>query len=318
MRRSNRMKRILGEQCGHPHTGGGRHWPPRRALSSTHRATLQPPSNGLEVKEQEREEVHDRIDAELHTIGLKHFSKAIARRMELIEVLAARFNNDSRMIRRICLKVMDRIAGTLEPELQSKLDADSKRDMSIAAYLHDIGKSGPFDATQETQEAIVKLYAVENVADPDQTITETARGNFSSDEAESILERLDSCGMCSTDTMRAFWDRHGYWTYDILEAGSEDIPVRARVIAGSHHLDRGIDPYEFSSDEYVDMLENRILMAVDKYQAAVARSQKTHDEAIGIVKRILSPKYGTDPIMNRVLKVLDEGGREETLFAEAA
>ena len=222
------------------------------------------------------------------------------------------------MIRRICLKVMDRIAGTLEPELQSKLDADSKRDMSIAAYLHDIGKSGPFDASQETQEAIVKLYAVENVADPDQTIAETARANFSSDEAESLLNRLGSFGMFSTDTMRAFWDRHGYWTHDILEADSEDIPVRARVIAGSHHLDRGIDPYEFSSDEYVDMLENRILMAVDKYQAAVARSQKTHDEAMGTIKRILSPKYGNDVIMNHVLKGLDEVGREETLFAEAA
>ena len=112
-------------------------------------------------------------------------------------MLAARFNNDSRMIRRICLEVMDRMASTLEPELQSKLDADSRRDMSIAAYLHDIGKSGPFDASQETQEAIVKLYAVENVADPDQTIAETARANFSSEEAESMLKRLGSCGMRS-------------------------------------------------------------------------------------------------------------------------
>ena len=111
-----------------------------------------------DLEEQQREEVHDRIDAELHTVGLKHFSKAIAHRMELIEVLAARLNNDSRMIRRICLTVMDRLAGTLEPELQSKLDADSKRDMSIAAYLHDIGKSGPSDAPRETQEAILKLY----------------------------------------------------------------------------------------------------------------------------------------------------------------
>jgi hypothetical protein len=312
------MKRILREQWGHPHTGGGRNWPPRRAMSLTPGPTLQPPSNGLEVKEQRREEVHDRIDAELHAVGLKHFSKAIAHRMELIEVLAARFNNDSRIIRRICLKVMERIAGTLEPELQSKLDAASKRDMSIAAYLHDIGKSGPFDASQETQEAIVKLYAVEHVADPDQTIAETARASFSSDEAESILKRLGSFGMRSTDTMRAFWDRHGYWTHDILEADSEDIPVRARVTAGSHHMDRGIDPYEFSSDEYIDMLENRILMAVDKYQAAVARSQKTHDEAMATIKRILSPKYGNDVIMNRVLTVLDEVGREETLFAEAA
>ena len=64
-------------------------------------ATLRPPAKRLEAQ---REDVHDRIDAELHTVGLKHFSKAIAHRMELIEVLAARFNNDSRMIRRICLK----------------------------------------------------------------------------------------------------------------------------------------------------------------------------------------------------------------------
>ena len=233
-------------------------------------------------------------------------------------MLAARFNNDSRIIRRMCLTVMERIAGALEPELQSKLDADSKRDMSIAAYLHDVGKSGPHDASQETQEAIVKLYAVENVANPDQTIAETAHGNFPSDEAQSILERLGSCGMRSTDTMRAFWDRHGYWTHDILEADSEDIPVRARVVAGSHHMDRGIDPYGFSSDEYVERLQNRILMAVDKYQAAVARSQKTHDEAMEVVKRILAPKYGNDRIMNRVLKVLDEVGRGETLFAVAA
>jgi hypothetical protein len=290
MRRSNRMKRILCRQSGHPCTGSG----------------------------QERQDVHDKIDAELHTVGLQHVGAAIAQRMELIEVLAARFNNDSRMIRRICLEVLDRIASILEPELQSKLDADSRRDMSIAAYLHDIGKSGPFDAPGATQEAIVKLYAVENIADPDQTIAETAHTNFSSEDAESLLTRLRSCGLRSNDPMRTFWDRHGYWTHDILEAGSENIPVRARVIAGSHHVDRGIDPYEFSSDDYVDMLENRILIAVDKYQAAVARSQKTHREAMEMIKGILSLKYGHDVIMNDVLKVVDEVGREEALLADAA
>ena len=263
-------------------------------------------------------EVHCRIDAELHTVGLQHFGEAIAQRMELIEALAARFNNDSRMIRRLCLAVLDRIASLLEPELQSKLDAESRRDMSIAAYLHDIGKSGPFDVPQSTQEAIVKLYAVENVADPDQTIAETARTNFSSEDADSTLERLDSCGLRSTDTMRAFWDRHGYWTHDILEADSEDIPHRARIVAGSHHMDRGIDPYKFSGGDYVAMLENRILMAVDKYQAAVARGRKTHRQAMETIKAILSPKYGHDAIMNHVLKVVDEIGSEEPLLAAAA
>ena len=263
-------------------------------------------------------EVHDKIDAELHTVGLQHFGEAIAQRMELIEVLAARFNNDSRMIRRLCLEVLDRIASILEPELQSKLDADSRRDMSIAAYLHDIGKSGPFDVPQSTQEAIVKLYAVENVADPDQTIAETARTNFSSEDAESILERLGVCGLRPSDTMRAFWDRHGYWTHDILEADPEDIPSRAKIVAASHHMDRGIDPYKCARGDYVAMLETRILMAVDKYQAAVARGRKTHGQAMEIIKVILSPKYGNDMIMNHVLNVVDEVGREEPLLAEAA
>ena len=263
-------------------------------------------------------EVHDKIDAELHTVGLEHFGEAIAQRMELIEVLATRFNNDSRMIRRLCLEVLDRIASFLEPELQSQLDANSRRDMSIAAYLHDIGKSGPFDAPQSTQEAIVKLYAVENVANPQQTIGETARTNFSSDDAESILGRLGSCGLRSSDTMRGFWDRHGYWTHDILEGDSEDIPSRARVVAGSHHMDRGIDPYGLSSSDDVAVLENRILMAVDKYQAAVARGQKTHGQAMELIKGILSPKYGNDVVMNHVLQVVDEVGREEAHLAEAA
>jgi hypothetical protein len=318
MRQSNRMKRILRNHCAQPRTGSGVDWPPRRSLSSNCGTTQRPPSKRLDVKEQEREEVQEKIDAELHMVGLEHFSEMIAQRMTLLEVLATRFNNDSRTIRRVCLEVMDRIASTLEPSLRSTLDADTTRDMSIAAYLHDIGKSGPFDASQESQKAIVKLYAVENVADPDQTIAKTVRMNFSFEEAKSILEHLGSCGMRSTDIMRAFWDRHGYWTHDILEADSEDIPSRARVVAGSHHMDRGIDPYKFSSGDYVAMLENRILMAVDKYQAAVVRGRKTHGEAMYLIKRILSPKYESDVMMNRVLKVLDTIGKGETLFEEAA
>jgi hypothetical protein len=318
MRQSNRMKWILRNHCAQPRTESGLDQPPRRSSSSSCETTQQPPSKRLDVKEQRRAEVQKKIDAELHMVGLEHFSEMIAQRMTLLEVLAARFNNDSRIIRRICLEVMDRIASTLKPSLRSTLDADSTRDMSIAAYLHDIGKSGPFDASQESQKAIVKLYAVENVAGADQTIAKTVRMNFSFEEAKSILEHLGSCGMRSTDTMRAFWDRHGYWTHDILEADSEDIPSRARVVAGSHHMDRGIDPYRFSSGDCVTMLENRILMAVDKYQAAVVRGQKTHAEAMDVIKRILSPKYESDVMMNRVLKVLDAIGKGETLFEEAA
>ena len=83
-------------------------------------------------------------------------------------------------------------------------------------------------------------------------------------------------------------------------------------------MDRGIDPYEFASGDYVATLENRILMAVDKYQAAVARGRKTHREAMDLIKKILSPKYEHDVIMNRVLEVLDAVGQTEMVFAAAA
>ena len=52
MRRSNRIKRILCEQSGHPYTGRG----------------------------QERKDVHDKIDAELHTVGLQHTGAAITQK----------------------------------------------------------------------------------------------------------------------------------------------------------------------------------------------------------------------------------------------
>jgi hypothetical protein len=37
-------------------------------------------------------------------VGLEHFSEVIPQRMALLEMLAARFNNDSRIIRLLCLK----------------------------------------------------------------------------------------------------------------------------------------------------------------------------------------------------------------------
>jgi hypothetical protein len=279
---------------------------------------LQPAPTRVEVPEVETAGLRRWIDAELHAVGLTQFSEAILQRMELIEVLAVRFNNDSRAIRQMCLEVLDRIAGTLEPALGATLPPDCRRDMSIAAYLHDIGKSGALDAPQGTQEAILKLYAVESVADPNQTIAETVRANFSCPEAESILAHLSSIGLSSAATMRSFWDCHGYWTHEILEADSVHIPARARLVAASHHMDRGIGPCESSSRDYVDRLETRILMAVDKYEAAVVRGRKTHDEAMGLIRAILSPKFREDVVMQRVLDVLDEVGMESPLVAEAA
>jgi hypothetical protein len=70
-------------------------------------------------------------------------------------VLAAWFNNDSRTIRRLCLEAIDRMAGGQDPELRSRLDDNSRRDMSIAVYLHDVGKSGPANRRRTRNERAV-------------------------------------------------------------------------------------------------------------------------------------------------------------------
>ena len=60
-------------------------------------------------------------------------------------------------------------------------------------------------------------------------------------------------------------------------------------------------------------------MAVDKYQAAVAEGRKTHAQAMETTERnTLSQGTEYDAIMNGVLEVVEEVGREEALLAEEA
>lgn len=200
----------------------------------------------------------------------------------------------------------------------------------IAALVHDIGKSGPASANAAEQEAVIRLFAAENINDPDMPVGQVIALYFDPAEAPQLQALLEHCGITAAMTMREFWDKHAYWTKDILEQHPEGTTERIRIIAASHHIDRGINPYHIketdsaaetraigASEYYLDALHGKILSAVDKYQASVRRSGRSHDEALTVVKQMLGDGYEKDDEMKKILEAIDVLGSNRTLFSKS-
>jgi hypothetical protein len=271
----------------------------------------------------EDQELERRVIDSLEQAGLKErLDKSIIDRLVLLEK-HSKFNQDSRMIER----GMDNLIGYLSqehPDLGRM--SEHRSEARVAAILHDIGKSGPVHATPEEQLAVIKLYAAEQMKDPQQTVEEIVRNNFES-EAESMLDKLAACGVRQEMSMRHFWDLHGYWTKDILESGTKELSSRTKLIAASHHIVRGINPYNVPDqdipdearmvgalEDYIDIVEERALVAIDQYQASIRRAGSDHEKAIGWVRKNIAEKFDNDSVMHLVLTALDKLGRENSVF----
>lgn len=259
------------------------------------------------------------VVASLEEINAKEtVGETILGRLELLET-NSKFNVDSRMIERGMEKILAKLGLNLSPEHTT--------DAKLAALIHDVGKSGPAKANEEESIAVIKLFAIDKISNINQTIQQTVADHFETEEGRIILANLESCGIDTNLSMRSFWDLHAQWTADLLENSDNNVTRRVRVIAASHHIDRDINPYNIDesdipteseviglSEYYIEALEERLLIAVDKYQAAVQRSKLTHDEAIGLVRKLIHSKFGKDPIMTKILEALDELGKTGNLF----
>jgi hypothetical protein len=202
--------------------------------------------------------------------------------------------------------------------------------------LHDIGKTGPLAADYDQRLAVIKLFALEEIRNPRISIAEAVEACFPEQEAEQIKENLLSCRIDPDSTMRQFWDMHAQWTHDILEHFPEGLSRRTRVIAASHHFDHGINPYGLPESEipvqsvsigliedYADALQERVLIAVDQYEANIRRGGSSHEKAIAWVRENLarSEKFKGDELIPLICDAIDELGRGQAIFmpeAEAA
>ncbi len=238
---------------------------------------------------------------------------------EIVQRLAALeahspFNEDSRKIRMAVEKIMEH------------LSIKESGDVTIAAIIHDIGKAGPAHASKEEEMAVINLYAAENLRDPKQSVEDAVK-EISPEDAGAMIANLRSCGVEPSETMRAFWDRHGTWTHDVLEQWPKNFSRNVRVIAATHHIDRGINPYNLAESDvpmqakmvgtmeyYVEALQMRALMVADKMEAAMRRSGNNHEEAMAVTKRILGSMAHDDEAMGVILRAVDERGKAGNLF----
>lgn len=264
----------------------------------------------IKTKEESEAAVSEMIRNELRQFGIESVPEEIVSRLALIEE-NSEFNNDSRMIREGFKNVWQ------ELEKEGFAAAANQEEGELAAFVHDIGKSGSAEADRAGQLAVIRLFALENLSDPNIKVGEVVRKYFSP-ESGSVLEDLAKSGVNTEMTMREFYDQHGQWTYDILEKYPEAFTARVRTIAASHHLDRGINPCRLSEEEMKASLPEKILMAVDKYQAAISRRRLNHQGAISSLRSILFPKYESDPLMKSVIEAIEKLGRQDKMFPETA
>ncbi len=251
----------------------------------------------------------------------------IVDRLALIEERYQRFNDDSRMI---CWG-LDNLFTYFNEDADHhvSISPDHIRKATIAAVVHDVGKSGPHTATPEQQKAVIDLYGVEKVRDGSAPIASVLQEKYSDQkDVEDFLHHLEGIGVSSTTTMREFWNLHGVWTHDILENNLCDgIDGETRVIAGSHHIAEGINPYHVpdsqiplgaveigAMENYLDILEERSLIVIDKYQANRRRSGTTHEQAMQTVRTLIENKFDHDPIMQFILTAIDSLGSRDLLF----
>lgn len=298
-------------------------------MSMENTAEKMPWSSKEEDENKKERELRKKILDSLGEAGCEEPEKLheeIIKRLILLEA-ESKFNEDSRKIERGVCNVLDYLEQHFaEAYPQMVLAKDHKIEGRIAAIVHDIGKSGPAEANEQERLTVVRLFAQEQIKDPQLTLEKAATENFSPEEAREMLENLKNCGIDSQVTMRQFWDMHAIWTHDILEKFPSGLNRRVRIIAGSHHFNKGINPYDLAESEvpiessaiglledYVNVIAGRVLTFVDQYEANVRRSGSDHENAMAWVRE--NPLNKNDKIMELICDAIDELGKNGKIFS---
>ncbi len=280
------------------------------------------------VKDSEEERCRQAVMVSLEMAGLKEkLNPNVIDRLVLLERYS-KFNSDSRLIARGVDNVFGKLAEHYRDKDPAIIISESDRENArLSAILHDVGKAGDADASPAEQRAVIDLFALEKIKNPQDLVGKVVRENFDSVRAEEMLKLLASCGVAEGITMREFWDKHAYWTHNVLKRYPEGTSERIRTIAASHHIDRGINPCNLplgevppeavsigTLEEYIELLQHRALIATDKYEAFIRRSGGNHEEAMKVLRELVKPQFKEDALMNQVLEIIDELGREEKIF----
>lgn len=173
----------------------------------------------------------------------------------------------------------------------------------LACLFSDVGKTGPEDAGPEDRRLIAEVFAVENVRDETQPLVSFLRRYFPAD-AERRIARFAALGIDPRMTIRQFWNLHSGWTLGVAEAAG--LPVEAVAAAATHHFLDDVNPRAivgedgrftrpFGENIAFDRAE-KLVIVLDKYDAARRRGGLTHDQAITWLRERIAknPRFRDD------------------------
>src|SRR3989338_459774 len=166
-----------------------------------------------------------------------------------------------------------------------------RRTIEVGTLFTDIGKTGPKAARRETQECITEIFGIDKNIDPQTPVLKFLEEHFPEDHPQRVV-LLGEAGVKPDMTMRQFWNMHSGWTLEIVSAGG--IPPEAIPAAALHHMVEGINPQVILGEDdrftryygenvAFDRAEKMVIM-LDKYDAARRRGSKTHEEAIAYLR----------------------------------
>ena len=274
-------------------------------------------------KDEKKERSREYIVQKLVELGVPNPPEEIIKRLLVIEENSG-FNHDSEMV----CEAFENVLSVYESRYSESthMTPQQKKDGLLAAFLHDIGKSGDTMISHEGKLAVIKLFSV-NVEIKNTDKIGDVISKYFSQEKDEMFERLWESGIREDMTMRWFWNRHAWWTHDILAKYPECFSDRVRLIASSHHIHEGENPCGVKEEEvpyeaevigalehYVDFFEERLLMIIDKYQAALTRNEKsTHQRAMEYLK-VVFPEDKRDSTTGFIIDIVDELGQKDALF----
>jgi hypothetical protein len=234
----------------------------------------------------------------------------VAARLALLAELTETVSDSERMVARA--RDVFRYYEVSKPE--RAFSGAERRIVVLGCLFSDIGKTGPLDADPRTQRLFVEMFSVEGVRDETQPVARFLSTYFPADHAERV-ERFTAAGLEPRMTMRAFWNLHSTWTLAIVEAGG--VPAEVIAAAATHHLLEDINPQQivgsdqrftraFGDNTAFDRAEKLVLL-LDKYDAARRRSHKTHQQAIAWLRERVEnhPTFRTDPELTTLISDLE-------------
>ena len=267
------------------------------------------------VRERSREESEPMIRQLLDRVGVDRtkLNPTIFDRLVLLDQRSPFMEDEAR-----CMALAEQVFAFAEEEEMAWRDQE-KHLVLKGTLLSDIGKTGPKDARPDQAELVVKIFTIENVTDParrtmEALFREEYVREYPMDDVEERMQAFQDLGLSLTMTIRQFYNKHAEWTAEIINhdgIGSEVI-----AIASLHHVLEGVNPEGFLREDgslshaggnaRFDRPEKLVIL-LDKYDAARQRSEKTHAEAIQYLRDYIgkSERFGDDEEFQKLITLLD-------------